>query len=119
MISRPSQGFSKRNKIHKTSDFQRIFANGNEIRLDYINVLSFENSLNYPRLGMTITKKRLPRAVDRNKFKRIIREIFRKNKDRIDSKDILVVSRINSNNRIKNYKGQEFERYLLKVHSYS
>jgi ribonuclease P protein component len=37
------------------------------------------NGLAFNRLGVTITKKASPRAVDRNRVKRIVREFFRLN----------------------------------------
>lgn len=39
--------------------------------------LASRNDLGFNRLGLVISKKNLPRAVDRNRVKRVIRESFR------------------------------------------
>ena len=41
-------------------------------------VLASKNSLGFNRLGVIVGKKSLPRAVDRNKVKRQLREAFRR-----------------------------------------
>ena len=41
-------------------------------------VLASKNSLGFNRLGLIVGKKSLPRAVDRNKVKRQLREAFRR-----------------------------------------
>lgn len=38
------------------------------------------NGLTITRLGISISKKTCPNATERNKLKRLIREVFRKNK---------------------------------------
>ena len=43
------------------------------------------------RLGLAVAKKRLKRAVDRNRIKRLIRESFRQQRDRLKGLDIVVL----------------------------
>ena len=45
------------------------------------------------RLGLVVSKKNLKRAVDRNQFKRHVRNSFRLNQSRFQGLDILVLSR--------------------------
>ncbi len=40
-------------------------------------VMAHPNAVGYPRLGMVVGKRLLPRAVDRNRVKRCVRESFR------------------------------------------
>jgi len=47
----------------------------------------------YPRLGLTIAKRLMPRAVDRNRVKRLIRESFRQHQSRLPSRDYVVFAR--------------------------
>ncbi len=45
------------------------------------------------RLGLAIAKKRLRRAVDRNRVKRLARESFRHWRSRLGSTDVVVLAR--------------------------
>lgn len=59
-------------------DFDRVFADNQRARTDYVMVMARPNQAGYPRLGMVIAKRLLARAVDRNRVKRCVRESFRK-----------------------------------------
>ena len=48
------------------------------------------NGLGHPRLGLIVPKRILPRAVDRNRAKRLVREWFRRNQPRLEGNDLLV-----------------------------
>ena len=62
--------------VHK-ADFDRVFANNQRARTDYVMVMARPNQVGFPRLGMVIAKRLLARAVDRNRVKRCVRESFR------------------------------------------
>ncbi|MBU1264863.1 MAG: ribonuclease P protein component [Thiobacillus sp.] len=59
------------------ADFDRVFADNQRARTDYVVVMARPNQVGYPRLGMVIAKRLLARAVDRNRVKRCVRESFR------------------------------------------
>lgn len=48
------------------------------------------NGKNYSRLGLIVPKRFLPRAVDRNRAKRLLREWFRRNQTLLIGRDLLV-----------------------------
>jgi len=48
------------------------------------------NGLDYSRLGLVVPKRFLPRAVDRNRAKRLLREWFRRNQTLLIGRDMLV-----------------------------
>jgi ribonuclease P protein component len=48
------------------------------------------NGLEYSRLGLVVPKRLLPRAVDRNRARRLLREWFRRNQTPLVGKDLLV-----------------------------
>lgn len=48
------------------------------------------NQLSSPRLGIIAAKKALPRAVDRNRGKRLAREIFRQAAPRLGAFDVVI-----------------------------
>ncbi|HEY9097857.1 MAG TPA: ribonuclease P protein component [Thiobacillus sp.] len=62
--------------VHK-ADFDRVFAENQRARTDYVMVMARPNQVGFPRLGMIVAKRVLARAVDRNRVKRCVRESFR------------------------------------------
>jgi len=81
----------KRNqRIHLQKDFNKIFKDGKKIRTNDFQILILENSLDYSRIGVKINKK-VGKAYQRNKIKRILKEIFRNNQDKIQGLDIIII----------------------------
>ena len=75
------QSFSPRQKLRKSFEFERVKAKGCSHKTDAFFAQAHRNpSSNIPRLGIIATR-RLGNAVRRNKMKRIVREVFRKNSD--------------------------------------
>lgn len=56
-------------------------------------ILAAENKLERARLGLVIAKKQLKRAVDRNRVKRISRELFRHKQHQLSGIDLIVLCR--------------------------
>jgi ribonuclease P protein component len=75
--------------IHK-ADFDRVFADNQRARTDYLMVMARPNPVGYPRLGMVVAKRLLARAVDRNRVKRCIRENFRQMRPELPACDFVV-----------------------------
>lgn len=63
---------------------------------------TFENS----RLGIIASKKNFPKAVDRNKIKRVIREAFRQHAIKTSGLDLVVLVKngYSENNKVNNSK---------------
>jgi ribonuclease P protein component len=61
----------------KASEFQNVFSHPFKASDACLMVLGKKNTLEHPRLGLAIAKKKVKRAVDRNRIKRIIRNTFR------------------------------------------
>ena len=66
-----------------------------------------EPHINGPRLGITVSTKIDKRAVIRNRIKRLVREVFRKNLSRFEGFDIVVIARKNASHL--SYKDAERE----------
>lgn len=47
----------------------------------------------HPRIGLTVSKKNAKRAVDRNRFKRLVRESARLRQDHLPSMDIVILAK--------------------------
>jgi ribonuclease P protein component len=48
------------------------------------------NGLGYPRIGSTFSRRYFPRAVDRNRLKRLLRESIRHNAQLLKGLDLIV-----------------------------
>lgn len=73
------QEFRPHEHIRRRSEFQRIYDRGSRFHSRFSTVFVLPNDLAHGRLGIAATKK-LGGAVQRNRAKRLIREIFRRNK---------------------------------------
>lgn len=82
----------KASKIIKPSEYSAVFKNGKITRGKYWQVVA-RNTNSSPKLGLAIAKKAHRLAVDRNKFKRIARETFRHNKDKLSHWEFVVMAR--------------------------
>lgn len=75
----PRAGFRSEERIQRRADFKRVYEDGLRVHSRYSTIFILANSLEFGRLGIAATKK-LGGAVRRNRAKRLIREIFRRNK---------------------------------------
>ena len=83
--------FSTAQRIRRHADFQDVYDHGSRIPGRYYTLFTKPNGLDVGRLGIAATK-RLGGAVVRNRAKRLIREVFRRN-DIAPGFDIVVVPR--------------------------
>ena len=83
------RSFPKAYRIRRRDDFKRVYAQGKKVVGHYLILHALPNSLGHPRLGITVTKKS-GKAVVRNRWKRLVREAFRKNKALFPSVDLVV-----------------------------
>jgi ribonuclease P protein component len=72
------QTLPKRRRLRKRKEFLHTQSEGRKFRAGYLVGLATRNSLGFCRLGMTVTKK-VCNAAGRNKIRRQLRELFRKN----------------------------------------
>ena len=66
-------------RIRRRVEFQQVYKQGVRIHSRYSTVFILANERGAARLGIAATKK-LGGAVQRNRAKRLIREVFRRNK---------------------------------------
>lgn len=84
MSEQPSERFGKNDRIRSRVEFERIFKTG-RVQADPVLVIhALPNQLNYSRLGISISKK-VGSAPVRNRWKRLIREAFRRQRTEIPS----------------------------------
>jgi ribonuclease P protein component len=77
-------------------DFQAVF-DGAAFKVGdaHFLFLARANTLGHCRLGLVIAKKKVRRAVDRNRIKRLIRDHFRLCQDQLPAVDIVFLARQN------------------------
>ncbi len=80
-------------RIRKKKDFLFLYKEGNRYRGKYFNFIYIPNDLSFSRMAV-IVNKRVGNAVRRNKIKRRMRTLFRRNKTLLQgSLDIIVVAK--------------------------
>lgn len=75
----PSETLPKKERIAKRRDFLRAYEAGAKQFGRYSVVFVLRNELGHPRIGVTATRK-LGKANVRNRTKRWVREIYRRNR---------------------------------------
>ena len=85
--------FKKNERLAKRPDFDKVMDKGEKKRIGKLCIIfSLPNELGRKRLGI-IASKKVGNAVARNRVKRVIREIFRQIKHRMEpALDIVIIS---------------------------
>lgn len=108
--------FPREARLLNSKQYQSVFDRvDHKVSNKNLLLLSSINGLIISRLGLIISKKKLKRAVDRNRVKRIARESFRFKQSHMIGLDILVLSRNDlaslSNRELRNM----FDHLWLKI----
>lgn len=74
----------------RTADIAALLAGSRPLRRPGLAVQVRMNALGDPRLAVMVPKRIFPRAVDRNRMKRLVREWFRCTQAQLGNRDILV-----------------------------
>lgn len=92
----PGYGFPRKLRLTEPTQFQAVFNRADfKVSNRYFLVLARHNELELGRLGLVIGKKNLPRAVQRNRIKRLLRSSFRQNQGLLVGLDIVILARSN------------------------
>ena len=88
---------SKRSRLSRSSDFQRIYRQGSSTASRFLVLYSFrrpaEVSADGPRLGLSVSKK-MGGAVVRNRVKRLLREAFGSAREQLaEDHDFVLIAR--------------------------
>ena len=78
-LSGDTQRFRSVDRLKKRYEFRRVQLSGRRIHTPHFLVVVQANALPNTRLGITVTKK-VGTAVERNRIKRVVREVFRRNR---------------------------------------
>lgn len=70
--------FPRESRLLNKRDFDGVFSQAVKTANAGFVVLYRKNELGYARVGLAISKKMIPKAHERNRIKRLVREAFRK-----------------------------------------
>ncbi|HWP42078.1 MAG TPA: ribonuclease P protein component [Blastocatellia bacterium] len=71
--------FTKADRILKRDEFQQVYQKGRKIHGRYFTAFVLPTGEPRSRIGITATRK-IGKSVERNRARRLLREVFRKNK---------------------------------------
>lgn len=85
--------FSRELRLLTPIQFKNVFEQPFRASTPEIKILARKNNLEHPRLGLTVAKKHLKRAHERNRIKRLVRESFRLSQHRLPAYDFVFVAK--------------------------
>lgn len=88
-----SLNFSRELRLLTPEQFKYVFQQPLRASTPEVTILARANALNHPRLGLTVAKKHLKRAHDRNRIKRLSRESFRLLQHQLPAYDFVLVAK--------------------------
>jgi ribonuclease P protein component, eubacterial len=80
-------------RLRQAAEFRAVFAQGRKFVSRGFVVIAAPGNADQSRLGLALAKRRIARAVDRNRVKRVLRESFRVNRYRFATMDVVVLAR--------------------------
>lgn len=80
-----SQALPKRRRLSARAEFQRIYAEGQRYDGRLLAAFLRRNDLSEHRLGVTASTKAIGNSVERNRAKRLLRELFRRSAGELNS----------------------------------
>ena len=79
--SQPNTAFPRSRRLLEANQYNRTFAKGKRIKGREMTLVAAANGLLHARLGLAVSKRALPKAHERNRVKRLVRESFRVHTD--------------------------------------
>lgn len=90
--------FNKTQRLLKKTDYEQVFEDATKLVTKDFIVFYRRNDLGHPRLGLSLTKRRIPKATQRNRIKRLIREAYRLCHD-LPAVDLIFMAKSNLSKR--------------------
>ncbi|MEO0531838.1 MAG: ribonuclease P protein component [Planctomycetota bacterium] len=88
-----TNAFPKRLRLLKGTDFDAVFKARTSVGDAVLVIHARPNDLGHPRLGMAVSRK-VGNAVRRNRWKRLLREVFRLAQHDLPALDLVVLPRL-------------------------
>jgi len=107
-----SLNFPKSKKILKSCDFIAVYRKGKRLQGDYFYIAFVSGSRK--TLGITVSSKIGP-AVQRNRIKRVIRELFRLNKGKFPEGKVVLTAKQDADRLTNGEIREDIFRLLNKI----
>lgn len=104
----------KKNRLTDRADFQEIYKNGRFFSLNSIAIQFLPNNTKETRVGFSVGKKYLKKATERNKARRILREIISTELSRINTGIDIIISLRSKKNTLNNLEMKKDVTEILK-----
>lgn len=92
------ESLRKEERLRRKKDFQLIAKEGTRGHTKNFLIIGRRNEVGFSRIG-AVANKKMGKAVERNRAKRLIREFFRRNKDTLPpSTDYIIVAKKGAQN---------------------
>ncbi|WP_456398497.1 ribonuclease P protein component [Mesoaciditoga sp.] len=105
-----NEGLGPERRLKKKKDFEKVFQEGNVVKGEWFIAKYVENDENFARIGIVVSRK-FGKAHVRNKFKRYVRETFRKMKN-AESVDVVIFPRRELKKEFERITFEEFSNAL-------
>ena len=102
-------GFSRERRLSRKAQITLVLSRGRSTGCGAMQLHSMSSDSG-PRLGVIAGRRAWPRAVDRNRFRRLVRETFRRLQHRLQRRDYIVRAR---NQQRSEPRGAEIETLLI------
>jgi ribonuclease P protein component len=88
----PNANFPKRLRLLRPPEFDRVFSARTSASNTWLILYAAPNDLGHLRLGLTVSRK-IGGAIERNRWKRMLREAFRLSQHELPALDFVSVAR--------------------------
>ena len=103
--------FTKSERLRQRRDFLRAQAQGKRFYTRHFGVTLAPPVTAGPRLGLVVTK-RLGKAVQRNRVKRLLREFFRRHRTQLPPMDLVIMAKKGAEGLVYHQVEEELGRLL-------
>ena len=95
-MEKKNTSFPRESRLTSKINFDRVFASPLcAVKTPFFSIYACRSELAYPRLGISVAKRRFKQAVVRNRLRRLIRENFRQCQAMMPGVDVVVVVKKN------------------------
>ena len=108
--------FPRARRLTRPYEFRRVFDKPYRSVDACFTVLYRPNGLDYPRLGLAITRKRVRHAVARQRIKRQVRESFRLGQRLLNGLDLVVLAREGTAKHAKDELRASLTKHWQRIH---
>ncbi len=112
-MTKAGSGCLRSGRLTLASQFEAVLANGRRSGTRCFLAKALPNAGDIPRLGLIVGKKSAPRAVDRNRIKRLARTTHRRLAAKLGTLDVVVQLKVSPRGRDNAALTRELEELLL------